>query len=107
MWTPIKKILHDRVEKALKTWGVQMVRLILLGLCLFLGGCWLFKKNKWHGFHYPDRTNLTIHQMHGPFNTLEQCRKTMLRLRTGTSDFECGLNCNFESMPAICDATKR
>lgn len=63
-------------------------------------GWWPFQEERWEGFVYPNRNNLSIHQNIGEFESLESCRvasKNMLyQLNAQNSgDYECGLNCEF------------
>jgi predicted component of type VI protein secretion system len=82
----------------------------LIVLCV-LAGC---SKNKWEGFVYPNKNDLTIHKNAGVFNSLEQCRAAALDmlLELGakeTGDYECGLNCENRAglSMKVCEKTER
>ena len=79
---------------------------------LFVTGC---SQERWEGYVYPDKNNLTRHTYVGEYNTLESCRaasvsmlQSLNAVRTG--DYECGKNCKSESnLPGIriCEETLR
>lgn len=55
--------------------------------------------DRWEGWVYPDRTNLSNSIRLGEFKSLEDCRRAAQRKlglleATGRGDYECGLNCD-------------
>ncbi len=63
-----------------------------------LTGC---DDDKWEGYAYPDRSNLTVHKFVGVFATLDECRVNSISLLNQISslqkgDYECGLNCEYK-----------
>ncbi len=82
----------------------------LLGL--LLAGC---RQDRWAGFVYPDRGNLTVHREIGEFTTLETCRIAARKYLSDlgaidTGDYECGKNCRSRrDLPGIkvCKETLR
>lgn len=82
---------------------------LLVATCL--SGCF---KEEWTGYVYPDREDLTISQMIGPFGSLEDCGNTaraeLARLGAiSQGDYECGLNCEYqpEYGMSVCKETAR
>ena len=83
-------------------------------LALFAVAC---KRERWHGYVYPDRADRSKHIQLGPFSTFEECRAaTTARLSKlpkrrndplVVSDYECGLNCEGDAFPKLCDDTRR
>ena len=71
-------------------------------------------QDKWEGYVYPDKNNLTRHIYVGEFKSLEACRDTAtarLELLGALSrgDYECGKNCRTESglTVRVCEETLR
>ena len=69
--------------------------LVVLALMLGFVGC---RRERWSGWAYPDKTDLTASVVVGDFETLNACRVASTeRLRMlnslETGDYECGLNC--------------
>lgn len=58
-----------------------------------LSGC----SDRWDGFVYPNKNNLSEHVNIGEFNTLQACRDAALSALAsmrGSGDYECGLDCD-------------
>ena len=74
-----------------------------------LGGC----SEKWDGFVYPDKYDLTRHYSIGSHKSLEACRlaaRTALYQGRGidAGDYECGLNCKpIDGGMNLCEKTER
>ncbi len=93
------------------------VIIVVLLMCPLLvnAGWWSFKEDKWEGFVYPDKNNLTKHISLGVFQSLENCRAAALQKLSQVSsvekgDYECGLNCEFrEGMGdlQVCEKTAK
>lgn len=87
------------------------MRVIVLVIALALAGC----SDRWEGFVYPDKENLTKHFGIGEYETLEACRwaaRTALLQHADRGleqgDYECGLNCKpFGNDMKVCDKTER
>ena len=91
-----------------------MKRLLVVTL-LSLAGCDQLAPTKWDAFVYPNRNDLTSHEMLTGFDTLELCRSAAvtrmhkIEKRSG-GDYECGSRCKpAEGMPGMyqCDETLR
>ncbi len=94
-------------EKLMKTIYVFILLIINLSLC----GCF---GEKWEGFVYPDKNDLTVYKNIGVYNSLEACRSASLNKlsalgATNRGDYECGLNCKKGNVGSvkICEQTKR
>ena len=91
---------------------IKYLKIILsLLLVLLVAGC---SQDKWEGFVYPDRGNLTKHIYVGEFQSLEACRDIAIakleQLGALTrGDYECGKNCRVKSgfTVRICEETLR
>tara|TARA_B100002003_G_scaffold8397_1_gene7413 strand:- start:476 stop:754 length:279 start_codon:yes stop_codon:yes gene_type:complete len=75
----------------------KIFSILLLVVVLSLSGCF---HEKWEGFVYPNKNDLTAHINIGIYETLDQCRtaslQTLSRLHAIKSgDYECGLNCKW------------
>ena len=77
---------------------------------ILLTGC----AEKWDGFVYPNKHDLTNHLAIGQFATLEQCRHFALLvlntapLHPSAGDYECGLNCKpMGDGMNLCEKTER
>jgi hypothetical protein len=75
---------------------------------------WPFQEDNWEGFVYPNKSDLTIHQSIGEFESLESCRSAanskLSQLNSSHSgDYECGLNCEYNKDYGmnICKETKK
>lgn len=68
---------------------------VLLVSLMILPGC----SERWDGFLYPDKGDMTTHILVGAgAKSLEECRMNVTShpaYRQGLSDYECGLNCTF------------
>lgn len=87
-----------------------MTRIVVALLLPLLAAC----SERWEGFAYPDRNDLTRHYLAGEHKTLDSCRAASLallrRLNSFQGDYECGLNCRSGgSLPGlkICERTER
>lgn len=72
--------------------------------------------DRWEGFVYPNRNNLSNHRNLGAFESLEMCRAAAKGFLTEikaleSGDYECGKNCdngsNFSSGIKVCEETLR
>ncbi len=83
----------------------------ILILLIFL--VWtVLKPNKWSGFFYPDRGDLSHWvQSPGTFKSLDECRNwarnkgAELNIDRTEYDYECGLNCKPEDGLNVCEKT--
>ena len=80
-------------------------------LLIFVAGC---TADKWEGWVYPDRTDLTIDVQIGEFDSLESCRASARNLMAQSGwqesgDYECGLNCEYRRKYglSVCEKTER
>ncbi|MBX9587386.1 MAG: hypothetical protein K2X50_09020 [Gammaproteobacteria bacterium] len=69
---------------------------IMCLILLSISGCPI--KERWSGYIYTDKENLTHSKFIGEFSSLEECRNTAItELKTihalTAGDYECGLNC--------------
>jgi hypothetical protein len=95
--------------------GVSMPQLIILYFVIaYFVSWWPFQEERWEGFVYPDKSELTIHKNIGEFKSLESCRSAAQNKLIQISslergDYECGLNCEFNSNydMNVCKETKR
>ena len=86
---------------------------IALAATLLLSGC----ADKWEGFVYPDKDNLSRHFTVGSYSTLAECsRAARTALEQGREngialgDYECGLNCkpmSGDQTMFLCEKTER
>lgn len=84
---------------------------VLMPLVFLVLGCF---QERWEGYVYPNKQDLTQHIFVGEYSTLESCRAGALaklhQLNTLSSgDYECGKNCRSESGLTIrvCEETLR
>ena len=84
---------------------------LILILSIFLFGC----SERWDGFVYPNKNDLSNHIAIGTFESIESCRESATRTLNSISstqrgDYECGLNCKTQSLQTdlkICDETSK
>ena len=67
---------------------------LTLILLLFVGCA-----DRWEGFVYPDKSDLTRHRNLGEFSSLDECRAAARRVLSALNalqrgDYECGKNCD-------------
>ena len=91
----------------------------LLVILLAVGAYFLYQgrssTEEWTGVFYPNRSNLTVHQIVGNFDTLDMCRSELIgransQENPNNADWECGLDCRpYEGDPEmlICEKTER
>lgn len=89
----------------------------ILWILIFTFFIWMssfvFSKDKYIGFYYPDRYNLFEDiQSDGYFETMEQCRvwvNTQISIHNKGNlnyDYECGKNCDMSGgKPYVCEET--
>ena len=85
---------------------------VLLSFSILTSGC---AQESWEGYLYPDRTDLSEHEMIGVFPSLEDCRAaTRSEMRRLTNPdratYECSLNCEFQEgwgNLRICEKTSK
>jgi hypothetical protein len=87
---------------------MKIQRLLIIFSCLLLLAC----SDKWDGFVYPNKNDLTTHVGIGAFKSLEECRDSARAVISKTSsvergDYECGLNCKFNGGLNICEETAK
>ena len=95
--------------------GLRMLGFILLAIAAYVVVPKLIGAEKWTGVFYPSRSDLSVHQFVGEFDTLEQCRDYTLGIvdrlvDPNEADWECGLNCKpFSDDPVmlVCEKTER
>lgn len=69
-----------------------MKRLLLFTLCTWLSpGC--SHQQRWLGFVYPDKDDLTVHRVIGEYPNLNDCLKAVNAAAGKRGSYECGLNC--------------
>jgi hypothetical protein len=77
--------------------------------CTFLTAC----GERWSGFVYPNKSDLSTHQSVGDHPSLEACRRAAedaISLLVGSgrnADYECGLDCKSRSGLLVCKRTER
>ena len=72
-------------------------------------------EEKWEGFVYPNKNDLTVYRNIGVYESLESCRSATWYMLSEISsiergDYECGLNCEYRSGMGgikICEKTER
>ncbi len=88
----------------------------LLVLLILLAGWCFWPSEKWRGFFYPDKDNLSNHVETGLFDSLEECRDATtayaedLGIPRSRYDYECGLNCKAEDSTGglyVCEETTK
>ena len=82
--------------------------MFIITLLLGLAGC----SEEWIGHVYPNKNQLVIDIGLGKFDSLEECRRSALRVIElaeweTESDYECGLNCKVGPKPYLCEVTAR
>jgi hypothetical protein len=89
-----------------------MFKVMIYTLTAFaIVGC----SDRWEGFVYPNRSDLTNHRNLGIFESLEMCRSASRGFLSeinalDSGDYECGKNCqvsNFSSAIKVCEETLR
>jgi hypothetical protein len=87
---------------------------VIYFIVAFFASWWPFQVERWEGFVYPNKNDLTIHKNIGEFESLDICRgaakNKLHQIKSfGKGDYECGLNCEFNSNYGInvCKETKR
>jgi hypothetical protein len=83
---------------------------VMVAATILLSGC----GERWSGFVYPNRNDLTKHINIGDYKTLEECgraaRNNLQVMKAYEGDYECGLNCKpMPNMPSVnlCEKTER
>ena len=74
--------------------------------CFTLTSC---NNEKWTGFFYPDKNDLTVDEEFGEYSSLEACRQAANNkmANNDNADYECGLNCDkSKGKPYICEKTE-
>lgn len=92
-----------------------MPQLIILYLVIaYFVSWWPFQEERWEGFVYPNKLNLTINQSIGEFESLKSCRSASQQMlyqlnAQNSGDYECGLNCEYSSTYGIniCEETQK
>ena len=83
---------------------------------LLAAPAWADWQDQWLAFVYPNKDDLTTHEMYGPYDSLEKCRDISLAVIYDRSlqehaDYECGLNCepwgSDGGFPMRCETTSR
>ena len=86
-----------------------MRKMILMAAILTLGGC----SERWEGYAYANRHDLSNSTFVGEFKSLEECRRnsigalTVLNSDTARGDYECGLDCVPKYGMRVCEKTTR
>lgn len=83
---------------------------VVAAVALQLTGC----GERWDGFVYFNRNDLSKHTQVGPFDSLESCRTTARSILAQSGalergDYECGLNCKGDAATGlnVCKRTER
>jgi hypothetical protein len=77
-------------------------KIFFLSVFGLLGVFFLFKRDTWIGFYYPDRDNLFLYTQSPEFDSLEECRQwvdTQIYIYNPSDnnyDYECGRNCKLQ-----------
>lgn len=66
---------------------------------------WFWSKDEWTGLVYPDKNNLFSHKVHGVYEDVNRCLQEGMRLAGNSGSYECGLNCDTNKNPMVCDKT--
>lgn len=86
-----------------------MLATAFLAALILLTGC----TERWSGFVYPNKQDLTTHQAVGDHSSLESCRRAAADVISGlpgggrNADYECGLDCKSRSGMLVCTRTER
>lgn len=78
----------------------------VISLLVLLGsvGC-SEEREGWMGFVYPDRHDLTRHDVVGSFTDLNRCLDVVREEAGPDGAYECGLNCRDDGAINICERT--
>ena len=83
------------------------MRTILFAVLIMFLGTFCACSERWEGFVYPNKDDLTKYRYMGEFDSLEACRNACLselgRTNAYNGDYECGKNCKPNS--TICEET--
>jgi hypothetical protein len=81
------------------------VRRVLLLSALLLA-CGSSEQDRWEGFVYPDRDDLTRHRVIGTFSSMDECLSAVREEAGPEGAYECGLNCRAGSDGlSVCERT--
>lgn len=78
------------------------MKMKLLFFVLMLSGC---KKEKWIGIVYPNKNDLTTHEIVGEFSSSKLCLMVVAPKAGKKGSYECAKNCNLSTMPMVCEET--
>lgn len=62
-------------------------------------------KDKFLGFVYPNKFDLSTHKIIGEFDSLNECLEAVNRSAGSLGSYECGKNCDPSTMPMRCEET--
>ena len=85
-----------------------MKRLILIFFITMISTpsyAWFWKKDEWTGLVYPNKNNLFNHKVIGVYDDVNTCLKEGMRVAGSEGSYECGLNCDTNKSPMVCDKT--
>lgn len=66
---------------------------------------WFWEKDEWTGLVYPDKNNLFNHKVIGVYDDVNTCLKEGMRVAGDYGSYECGLNCDTNKTPMVCEKT--
>lgn len=76
-----------------------------LALIVLVVGCSEPEQEVWMGYVYPDRQDLTRHDVVGSFGSLNRCLDAVREQAGLAGAYECGLNCRDEGTINVCERT--
>jgi hypothetical protein len=90
---------------------MKFAKLLLLLIAFVLPAC----SERWEGFVYPNKSDLSKHIGIGTYQSLDECRASAVDVLSKVSsiqggDFECGLNCRSDgALPGmkVCEETSK
>jgi hypothetical protein len=92
--------------------GCLPILLLVIGVA-YCADCWPFSRDRWKGWVYPNRGNLSESTFVGDYDRLEDCRAAALAVLRAhhaeiTGDYECGRGCKpWQAGMYVCEETVR
>ncbi len=91
----------------------EIFKIIVVFIIIYFAFSFIFQKDVWIGFYYPDETDLTQNTQSPELKSLDECRnwvnsQVYLFNPSGYGyDYECGKNCKFDKnyQLYICEET--
>lgn len=90
----------------------NLIITVILVVVVFFLYLLIFKQDRWLGFYYPDRSDLSNYKVSNEeFKSFEECKNWVRYISSGkldtNYDYECGKNCRMDNYGMyICDETR-